>query len=75
MRMWFNGRTPASQAGNGGSIPLIRSILSHNQVDIDRIVENQNFFNICLDDAFLLVRAFIFYITVFHNIVVHLLVC
>lgn len=25
MRMWFNGRTPASQAGSGGSIPLIRS--------------------------------------------------
>jgi hypothetical protein len=23
--MWFNGRTPASQAGGGGSIPLIRS--------------------------------------------------
>lgn len=23
--MWFNGRTPASQAGSGGSIPLIRS--------------------------------------------------
>jgi hypothetical protein len=26
LRMWFNGRTPASQAGNAGSIPVVRSI-------------------------------------------------
>ena len=26
MRVWFNGRTPASQAGNGGPIPLTRFI-------------------------------------------------
>jgi hypothetical protein len=26
MRVWFNGRTPASQAGGEGSIPFTRSI-------------------------------------------------
>jgi hypothetical protein len=28
MRVWFNGRTPAFQADNVGSIPITRSIFA-----------------------------------------------
>ena len=31
MRVWFNGRTPAFQADNAGSIPVTRSIESAGQ--------------------------------------------
>jgi hypothetical protein len=40
--MWFNGRTPASQAGGGGSIPLIRSIAIKSPPEREDFLLQQN---------------------------------
>ena len=32
MRVWFNGRIPASQAGDAGSIPVTRSTNGKDQI-------------------------------------------
>lgn len=48
MRMWFNGRTPASQAGNGGSIPLIRSRWKTRQNAVFQASGGFSFFDVRL---------------------------
>ena len=52
--------------------PLASTNKVHNSISIDSIIVNNHFLNISLDDAFLLFRAFVFYISILIEVLVYL---
>jgi len=65
------GEAPVNGLSDVGSTPTASTNNSDNIFDINCIIENNNFFNVSLDDLLLIFWASFFYIRIFQKEIAH----